>query len=236
MKSVIKIEQAKHLKGTEQARYDFSKVTGKSFSLKPAVFFHPESGERFCNIIGGISYPTALEPGFVIILGVKNDPVTYTVIDVFKEMNVFKLIANCVEMRIKWGYSLDSRILPWWYGDQNKFQTLIIKASAQLERKLGPEQGFYVKDMVDLREKYSFPLYVRQLFAARQSGRLIKLSASEGKSLVEYVQGFTADDAEKKNVADYPAMGLLAGMIHSIEIERPWEEDVTQGEVFNIAI
>lgn len=236
MKPIIKIKADKHIADTEQARHDFAEVTGRDIVLKPAVFCHTETNQHYCNIIGGIAYPTATDPGIVIILGIQNEPIKFRILDVYEDDNVFKLIANCIEMRTKWGFGLDSRILPWWYGDQEKFQTLIIRASEALERQLGFDRGMYVKDLVDLREKHAFPLYIRQLFAARDSGMLEKPSLSGFMQIVGYIQGFNRELAEKTKTEDYPAVGLLAGMLHSLQIECPWEEDVTQGEAFNIAI
>jgi hypothetical protein len=219
MKPAIKIKAEKHVEDTEQARHDFATVTGHDIVLKPAVFCHIETNQHYCNIIGGIAYPTANDPGIVIIMGIQNEPIKFRILDVYEDDNVFKLIANCIEMRTKWGFGLDSRILPWWYGDQEKFQTLIIKASADLEKKLGYDRGMYVKDMVDLREKHAFPLYIRQLFAARESGILEQPSKSGFMNIVGYIQGFNRELAEKTKTEDYPAVGLLAGMIHSLQIE-----------------
>ncbi len=237
MQTVIKIKKETHIEGTEQARHDFAIVTGKDIVLKPAVFCHVETDEHYCNIVGGIMYPTALEPGIVMIIGIQNEPnLLFRILDVFESDNVFELISNCVDMRKKWGFGLDSRILPWWYGDQDKFRSLIIKVSATLEKASGYDQGLYIKDLTDLREKHAFPLYIRQLFNARNTGLLEKPSKSGFMNIVGYIQGFNRELAEKTKTEDYPAVGLLAGMIHSLQIERPWEEEVTQGEAFNIAI
>ncbi len=237
MKPVIKIKAEKHLEGTEQARHDFAIVTGRDIVLKSAVFCHTETDEHYCNIVGGIAYPTAVEPGIVIVAGIQNEPkILFRILDVFENDNVFELISNCVQMRKKWGFGLDSRILPWWYGDQDKFRALILKTSAALEKVIGYDQGLYIKDLVDLRERHAFPLYIRQLFNARKTGLLEKPSLSGFMNIVGYIQGFNRELAEKTKTEDYPAVGLLAGMIHSLQIERSWEEEVMQGEAFNIAV
>jgi len=232
MKSAIKIEADEFVQDTEQARHDFAKVTGHEFVLKPAVFLHTETGQRYCNIVGGLAYPTSSEPGVVIILGIQNVPVvTFNVLDAYEDIDVFVLIEKCIEMRSKWGFWLDSRILPNWYGDQEKFQTLIIKASAVLEQKLGTEQGLYVKDMVDLRNRDAFPLYTRQI----SNSLLTKtLNINKNGVIISHLQGFDRTDAERGKVQDFPTIGLLGGMVHSLQNEKPWEEDITQGEAFNI--
>lgn len=234
MKSIIKIKQPEHIKGTLQARIDFAKVTGKELLLKPATFLNTQTNEYFCNIVGGISYPTAILPGCIIIIGIQNEPeVKYKVVDCIEDQNVFTLIQKVIMFREKYGFGTDSRLLPWWYGDQLKFQTLIVKASIALEKKHGINQGLYLKDMVDLRERHSFPLYIRQIFNTLEEKRL---DIAQNEILVGYLQGFQREEAEKGKTADFPAVGLLGGMAHSLQIEQPWMEDVIQGEAFNVAI
>ena len=207
--------------------------------------FDPAPREKLDAILEEIKFgmsglvddSTAVEPGIVIVAGIQNEPkILFRILDVFENDNVFELISNCVQMRKKWGFGLDSRILPWWYGDQDKFRALILKTSAALEKVIGYDQGLYIKDLVDLRERHAFPLYIRQLFNARKTGLLEKPSLSGFMNIVGYIQGFNRELAEKTKTEDYPAIGLLAGMIHSLQIERPWEEEVMQGEAFNIAV
>ncbi len=234
MKSVIKIEKPEHITGTEQARHDWGKVTGKELTLKPATFLHVPTGEYYCHLIGGIAYPTATVPGIVILLGIQSEPnVKFRVLETFEDINVFKLIEQAVMLRSKYGFGLDSRLLPYWYGDQEKFQTLIIKTSEALEKKLGYDRGFYIKDTVDLRERHSFPLYVRQIFNCLETNRL---DMNSDDTLIGHLQSFQREDAEKGRTENYPATGLIGGMVHSLQIEKPWLDDNIQGEAFNIAV
>ena len=239
MKSIIKIEKPEYIKGTRGAREDWAKITGKPLMLKPAVFLHTETGEYFCNIVGGISYPIAvndeIKPGMVIILGIQNEPtLKFKVLETFESDNVFTLIEQAKEAREKYGFKLDSRILPYWYGDQEKYQTIIIKVSEALEQKDGADRGFYIKDLVDLREKFSFPLYVRQIFNTLTTKTF---DINGDAMLTEHLQGFRRSAAEKGKTENFPAVGLLGGMVHSLQIEKPWLEDVDgRGTVFNIDI
>ena len=234
MKVAIEIQKPEHIEGTEQARHDFAVVTGKELTLKPAVFHHIETDHYYCHLIGGIAYPTAIAPGVVIIIGVENEPeVKFRVIESYESANVFKLIENAILMRKKYGFGLDSRLLPYWYGDQEKFKTLIIKTSEALEKVLGHDGGLYIKDMVDLRERHSFPLYVRQIFDARKTGRLERPT---DRVSVSHLQAFQREDAEKGKTENFPLVGLLGGMVHSLQIEKPWMEDIIQGEAINLAI
>ena len=229
----IRIEKPEHIKGTRGAREDWAKVTGKPLTLKPAIFHHIESGEYYCNIVGGIAYPTAEKPGIVLIIGVQNEPaVKFRVLETYEDANVFELISKTIDLRKKYGFGLDSRILPSWYGDQEKFQAIVMRVSEALEREVGQNQGLYIKDTVDLRERHAFPLYVRQIYDTRKTGRLER---PKDKILPGHLQGFQRQDAEKGKAENFPAVGLLGGMIHSLQIQEPWLEDPDGTDtVFNL--
>lgn len=232
MKSIIKIEKPEHIEGTEQARYDHGIITGQELTLKPAAFLHTETKEYYCHIIGGIAYPTATEPGIVLIIGIQSEPeIKFRVFETFEEVNVFALIEKAVILRSKYGFGEDSRLLPYWYGDQEKFQTLIVKTSGELEKQLGHDRGFYVKDLIDLRVRYSFSLYVRQIADCLKSKRL---DLNDNKLLAGRLDEFNREDAEKGKIENFPSVGLLGGMVHSLQVEQPWTEEVLQGEAFNI--
>lgn len=233
MTCVIAIEKPEPLRGDRGAHEDWAKVTGKELMLKPAVFRHTKTGERYCNIVGGIAYPTAEKPGLVLVIGVQNEPaVKFKAMETYEDANVFLLIEKAVQIREKYGFGLDSRILPSWYGDQEKFQTLIVKCSETLEKMHGSTAGLYIKDPVDLRERHAFPLYVRQIFDTLKTGRL---DLNGNLILTGHLQGFQRHDAEKGKVEDFPAVGLLGGMVHSLQIQQPWLESPDgQDTVFNI--
>ena len=222
MTCAIEIQAPAHIPGTTGARKDWATVTGKPLVLSPPVFHHIESNEYCCGIVGGIAYPTADKPGIIIIIGLQNEPVRFRVLETYEDANVFELIQKVIDLRVKYGFGLDSRILPGWFGDQEKFQTLIVKASTSLEDVCGVGRGLYIKDTVDLRERHAFPLYVRQIFDTLKSKRL---DLAGDMILTGHLQGFQRQDAEKGRVEDFPAVGLLGGMVHSLQVMAPWLED-----------
>jgi hypothetical protein len=233
---VITVEKPEHIKGTLQARLDWAEVTGKELTLKPPVFHH-EDGHTYSNIIGGIAYPAAVDhiirPGMVIIIGIEPDPVKFRVLETVESPSVFDLFTACIDLRLKYGYGEDRRILPNFMGDQEKYLAILLKVSEALEKTQGHERGLYIKDMVDYRERYALPVYVRQLLDARKKYLLER--PDQHIELTNHLRSFQPEMAEKGRVEDFPAVGLLGGMIHSLQIERPWLEDPRGHDtVFNI--
>jgi len=236
MTALINVEKPEHMSGTRGAREDWAVVTGQPLTLKPATFLHRPSGQYYCHIVGGIAYPTAtaqeVKPGALIIMGIQSDPVKYRILEVIESGDVFDLIEKLVDTRKAYGFGEDSRILPNWYGDQDKYQVLIMKASEVLERMHGVTSGLYIRDTLDRHDTQAFPLYVRQIL---NTLKIARLDVGQDKILTGHLQGLQREDAERGKVDDFPVVGLLGGMIHSLQIEQPWLEDVTgQGTVFNI--
>lgn len=201
------------------------------------TFLHGPSGEYYCNILGGIAYPVSagqeIKPGVLVILGIQNEPeVKFRILESYETENVFKLIEKMVTIRREYGFGKDSRIIPNWYGDQDKYGTLILKASEALEKAHGVNAGLYIRDTVDRREKHSFPLYVRQIFNALETSLL---DINQDRMISGHLQSFQREDAENGKTEDFPVVGLLGGMVHSLRIEKPWLEDADgQGTVFNV--
>jgi len=237
MTQKITIEKPDHIEGTAGARKDWAVITGKELTLKPAVFLHSKTGEYYCHLVGGVAYPVAtgqeVKPGILLIVGIQNEPtVKFTVLESYEDNNVFNLIERMVTLRRDYLFGKDSRILPNWYGDQEKYQTLILKASESLEKHKGSEAGLYIKDTVDRREKHCFPLYVRQIFNALEKKQL---DINGDRIVTGALQSFQREDAEKGALDNFPLVGLLGGMVHSLQVERPWLEDADgEGTVFNV--
>ncbi len=233
----IRIEKPEHIAGTAGARKDWADITGNEFTLKLATFLHLSTNKYYCDIVGGIAYPVAagqeIKPGIIIIIGIQAEPnVQFCILETYESSDVFQLIEKMVDMRRAYGFGMDSRILPSWYGDQEKYQTLIMKSSEALEKVQGVNAGLYLKDTIDRRQPNSFPLYVRQIFNSLEQKIL---DVDHDTIITGYLQSFQREDAEKGKTEYFPAVGLLGGMIHSLRITKPWLEEADgHGTVFNV--
>jgi hypothetical protein len=221
---VIVIERDEFLAGTEQARRDWARITGKEMVLKPDIFRHTGTGVGYADIAGGIAYPTTM-PGCLIVMGITSAGKLH-VLEFMEEVIVFDLIRAAVAIRTKYGYGLSKDLLQAWTGDQEKYLPIVAKVSQKLEERLGFDRGFYVKDPVDYREPYAFPLYIRQIHNALKSRQLLINS----QDLTNHLQAFHPDMAEKGRIQEFPAVGLLGGLVHTLITEAPWEERAESGE------
>ena len=228
----IQIIEDEHVQGTRQARQDWAEVTGKEIELKPAILLDNRTGHRYSHITGAIAYP-ALEPGCIIIAGVQGEPEPrITILEYHEYMSIYLLLSDVVDIRKLYGYGLSDKILDQWIGDQERYLTLISKCNQALEKqKL--DGGIYIREPADWQEQYAFPMYVRQLHAVLGDKQLY---LNKHMDLINRLQSFQQADADKGKIQDFPAVGMLGAMTHTIMTEKPWEQDVKHGKPYNMEI
>ena len=229
----IRIIEDEHITGTRQARHDWAEVTGKEIELKPAIMLDTRTGWRYCHITGAIAYP-AIEPGCVIVMGVQSEPEpTFTVLEYREFENICELIDAIIDLRILYGYGKHGSILQQWIGDPDRYLTLMSKCSQSLEKTYGHDKGLYIRGPADWQEQYAFPMYMRQIHTAL-SQKMLRLN--KHIELINRLQAFQPQDADKGKIQDFPAVGMLGAMTHTIMIEKPWEQDVKHGKPYNMEI
>ena len=217
---------------TRQARHDWAEVTGVMRELKPAQLYEPEIDKTYSTILGAVGYPAKLEPGCIIVVGVTSDPVI-EVLEYSEHTSIYDLFDRIVDCRKKYNHGEHQAILPFWYGDPDRFLTPVVDVSTKIEKKRGPGRGLYIREPVDWEDPFNLPLYMWQLRSALEQGQLSKDMPA---TLHGRIQAIQPDMIDKGRVTDCPSVGALAGMVHSILFERPWEQDVDHGKPINLEI
>lgn len=229
--SRIQIIRDEHIQDTEQARHDWADVTGQDIELTQSIYLDTKTDQTYSHIAGAIAYASADHPGCLIIAGIGPGP-KVDILAYEEHMSVFDLIKAVVAIRAEFGFGLAKRILRQWVGDPERFQPLIAKSSQALEAKGGYDFGLYIREPADFKEHYAFPLYIRQLYAAL--AEKVLPAPHDHAALMNRLQAFQPDQAEKGKLYDYPAVGMLGAFIHTLMVETPWLEDVGYGEPINM--
>lgn len=206
---------------TRQARHDWAEVTGSMRELKPSVIHNIQTGAKYSSIAGAIGWPTALEPGCMIIAGVSKAGVQ--ALEFREHRSVYDLIEDVVMTRKTYRYGEFGGILPDWVADPDRYMALVVETSTALEWKLGDGRGLYIREPADWYERNVFPLYMWQLHTALGKNHL---DIQAFPDLVGRLQAIHPDIIDKGKVFDYPAVGILAGLTHTILTERTWEQDI----------
>jgi len=93
--------------------------------------------------------------------------------------------------------------------------------------------GFYIREPAEWTERHAFPLYMWQL---RDALERKQLDLSGFSLLTGRLQAVQPDEIDRGRVAAFPTVGALGGLVHSIKIERPWEQDIDHGKPINLEI
>jgi hypothetical protein len=222
---VIEIIRDSYNAETRQARHDWAGVTGQMRELKPSVIHDMRTGAKYSSIAGAIGWPTALEQGCMIIAGVSDSRIQ--VLEFKEHRSVYDLIEDAIMTRKAYRHGDFGGILPDWCADPDRYEALVAETSVALEKKLGPDRGFYIREPADWYDRYPFPLYMWQLRNALSNGTFAKPEQSD---LVSRLQAIHPDIIDKGKVYDYPAAGILSGLVHTIITERTWEQDIDHGK------
>jgi len=62
------------------------------------------------------------------------------------------------------------------------------------------------------------------------------VAISKFPDLIARVEAIQPDIIDKGKVFDYPAAGILAGLVHTIMTEKTWEQDIDHGKPINMEI
>ncbi|MEA1928611.1 MAG: hypothetical protein U9N73_10425 [Candidatus Auribacterota bacterium] len=218
---MIEIVRDAHDAETRQARHDWAEVTGQEMELKPTVVMDTKTNIRYAGIVGAIGWPTATDPGCMIIMGITQNK--FDVLEFQEHRSVYNLLDNIVMSRRQYGYGKFRGCLPDWIADPDRYQALVVKMSVVLEKKIGSSYGLYIREPADWYEKFVFPLYMWQLRTAIAEKRL---NLNDFQSLIGRLRELHPDMIDKGKVFDYPAVGALAGLVHTVISERMWEQDI----------
>jgi hypothetical protein len=210
---------------TRQARHDWAEVTGQMRELKPSVIHDMRTGAKYAAIAGAIGWPTAMQPGCMIIAGVADGRIQ--ALEFREHQSVYDLVEDVIMTRKQYRHGEFGGILPDWIADPDRYTALVVETSVALETKLGSDRGFYVREPADWYEPNVFPLYMWQLKRAKEQRTI---AISQFPDLIARVEAIQPDIIDKGKVYDYPAAGILSGLVHTIITERTWEQDIDHGK------
>jgi hypothetical protein len=230
---IIEIIKDKHNAETRQARHDWAEVTRQEQVLKPTQLKDTRTGEKYSAIMGAIGYPAGLEPGCVMVVGVKADEPNITILEYAEKRSVYNLYDLISLYRQKYGHGRHSSILSYWIGDQEKYQSICVAVSSEIEKRQGEGFGIYIRNPIDWEEPAAFPLFMWRLKSALEKN---ELSIPGSQLLTSRLQEVQPDQVDKGKVSNFPGVGGLGGLVHTIMIERPWLQDADYGKSLNMEI
>ncbi|MCK4787924.1 MAG: hypothetical protein KAV87_29495, partial [Desulfobacteraceae bacterium] len=207
-----------------KSSYYRDKVTGQEYSWIAGGFGWPGKG----NPIAG---PDNV-PGFVLILAVdrihNDDDPCFRVLSESEFEQVEDLLWYCVKLRERYGYyEKGSKLFQSWYGDAERFATLIGEVNVKIEKRDGTKHYLSITPPYDFekQDRNRFENYFRRIQSYLTKDKK-KLYLDNCDKLKNYILNLPSKAVMDGSFESYPAVGILGALIHSLLISKPWEHTV----------
>jgi len=236
-KSVIEKITHPHAWNVLQARIDESIVTGQPMIERPFWLKNTITGQLYYDIMGCVGWPTEVSdrdegmPGYVGIIGVvkskaEGKPVQDAAFQLLAEeesRDVPSLLGMIIEMREEYGFGLHPDLLQAWFGDYERFTTVLALKNERLTAGGKKRNAILIRPPIDFGSPKTFDNYVRSLQSVIVPGK-VRFYFGGCDILRNKLREFKRD---------CPAVMAVGGLIHSLLFETLWM-DSTQSNVFTV--
>ncbi len=217
-----------------QAREDWAKITGKSTYNKTVYYHNTENGQLYSYIAGAVGWPGKVAQGYVCVIAVDKigtdvEP-TYRILEEYESRIPGMLILECMKLRLKYGAEESSELFPFWYGDEERFASVV--SDWNIKNELSTFLTFFAPDDWDKQNR--FELYVlalrnllddtKKILDNQENLIHIKKRLIIGpcaifrNNLSDLQTEKTMDDA----IEGYPPITAVGGAIHTLSSIKPW--------------
>jgi len=230
MTSKIKFIHEPYASELFMARRDHARVTGQPMVERPYYYQNEETGQYFYDLYGCIGWPTEVDeknegkPGYIAVVGIVKpgaDDKDYDVrqakfqlLAEFQSNDVPELLSGCLKLREEYGFGIQPNLLRIWYGDPERFLTVLALRNELLTKQSGERAAILVTPPDDFYTDKIFDNYVRALRSSIIAKRLYFGGCEVIKARV---LEFTRDD---------PAIVAVGGLVHSLVCRCQWMDDV----------
>lgn len=234
MISKIKFIHEPYASALFMARRDEAIVTGQPMVEKPYYFQNEETGQLYYDLYGCIGWPSEVtekeegKPGYIGIFGIikpKKDrgqdvrQAKFQLLAEYQSNDVPQLLDNCLRLREEYGFGIQPNLLRVWYGDPERFLTVLALRNEWLVKQKGERAAILVTPPDDFYTEKIFDNYVRALRSVVIAHRIYfgGCEVLQGK-----LREFTRDD---------PVVLAAGGLIHSLICRCQWM-DMIESNMF----
>ena len=212
------------------ARRDEAIVTGQPMVERPYYFQNEVTGQYFYDLYGCIGWPTEVTdkdeglPGYVAIMGIvkpEKEPKDYDVrqakfqlLAEYQSNDVPELLTGCLRLREEYGFGIQPNLLRVWYGDPERFLTVLALRNELLTNQKGERAAILVTPPDDFYTEKIFDNYVRAIRSAILSKRLYFGGCD---ILRNRLREFVKND---------PAIMAIGGLIYSLINRCSWMDEI----------
>ncbi|MFZ2398295.1 MAG: hypothetical protein WAW31_06475 [Smithella sp.] len=199
---------------------------GYSMLNSSVIYRQIETGKEYLHLAGSIFWPGKINPGFILVMGVRaeSDQIIYECLDEDSDKAIDNLLRKCITLRDRYGFRQTDKLFRYWYGDPNRFSTLLNQFNQRLRDKEVVQDGIYLSPPMDFEKENHFELYLCQMQSALMPNNTGRKSLYLGSchSLRNAIQNLPTDAATRFTEDDCPAIAAAGSLIHSLSATTPW--------------
>lgn len=226
--SKIKIVQHPEAFGISQSWKDEANITGQPYVQKPFWYANEETGQTYYDIFGCIGWPTEFSDkressaGYIAVVGAvrpKGDGVSpqeakFQLLTEMEHLDVPSLLQGVLTMRQEYGFGLHPELLHAFFGDPERFVTILALLNERLMRLNGGEKNtILVSPPDDFYTERVFDTYVRSLRSVLVPGNTRLFFGKHNEILKTRIREFRQGD---------PAVMAVGGLVHTMLSQCMW--------------
>jgi hypothetical protein len=235
MSKIIKVTHPDSV-AIEQAWQDEANITGKHYTPHPFWYENTDTGQTYYDLFGCVGWPSEVSdktdglPGYAGIVGVVRPKVgnrtpedaVFQLLTEFETLDVPTLLENMVMMRNEYGFGLHPSLLTSWYGDPEKYVTILALYNEKLIENRSEKYSIIIAPPDEFYIQKVFDHYVRSMRSVIMPDKVRFYFGKKDGILVNRLREFRQND---------PAVFAMGGLVHSLLSECMWM-DRTRSNAF----
>lgn len=217
------------------ARKDYAVVTNQELVERPFWYEDKETGRLFHDLFACIGWPSEVRegdlglPGYAAVVGIvrPNDkaehynPINakFLLLEETETIDVPSLLDACVNMRKHWGFGIKEGFLSVWYGDPDRFLTIMARKNERLTKSGGDSNALLIVPPEDFYSPKSFDRHTRAL-------QSVLLRGDDGKARFYFGGNTILKTRLEAFQKDDPAVMAMGGLIHSLLSRTLWMDEM----------
>ena len=220
------------------ARRDYAIVTGQELIERPWWYEDAETGRLFHDLFACIGWPSEVRegdlglPGYAAVVGVvrPHDRVEhynpadakFLLLEETETIDVPSLLNDCVDMRKRWGFGVKEGLLSYWYGDPDRFLTVLARKNEWLTGGIDSSKALVIVPPEDFYSPKAFDRHTRALQSVllrKGAEGAVRFYFGGNTILKTRLEAFAKDD---------PAIMAMGGLVHSLLSRTLWMDELSE--------
>lgn len=231
---MIKIRKVTHPDSVAIMRswMDEANITGKQYVQNPFWYENIETGQTYYDLFGCLGWPSEVSdkteglPGYIGVVGVvrpreggrRPEDSVFQLLTEYETLDVPTLLDNMVTMRNDYGFGLHPDLMSTWFGDPERFVTILALFNERLIFGQSSKNAILVSPPNDFYEPKAFDHYVRSMRSVIMPDK-IRFYFGKNEILKSRLKEFRQND---------PAVYAIGGLVHLLLSQCMWMNQIRE--------